>query len=110
MILGTIAEIIPETIHEAIDNYDWEQAFTYAGAPTKITATAVMDGTDKGFTREDVRAILHIKDGENDGPCWIGVFLLRDGRYAFLQAAVITPDGIVRQAGAHGSRHPTNCS
>src|SRR5258708_2501626 len=74
-------------ILERLDYYDWKEAFKYAAEPTKITETAIADGIDAGFTREDVQTILHIDDGENDGKSWIAVFRLKDGRFAFLEAS-----------------------
>lgn len=57
-------------INELIDDYDWRNAFTYA----------------KGFTREDVDEVIYICKGDNDGPDWLGLFKLKNGRYAGLSA------------------------
>jgi hypothetical protein len=54
---------------EAIRGYDWDEAFKYAD-----------------FDREDVAEVLATEDGENDSDNWVGVFLLKDGRYAYLTA------------------------
>lgn len=35
---------------------------------------------------EDVSAIIAKDDGENDGPEWVGVFSMKDGRFAVLIA------------------------
>lgn len=55
---------------ELIDNRDWREAFVYA----------------KDFKREDVKRVLLMSNGDNDGPDWIGLFELNDGRYAGLSA------------------------
>jgi hypothetical protein len=55
---------------DRLDNYDWEQAFTYSS----------------DFTREDVVEIIGIDNGENDSSNWIGVFKLANGKYGFLSA------------------------
>ncbi len=34
-------------------------------------------------TRQDVAVILALRDGENEGPDWIGVFELADRRFLF---------------------------
>lgn len=50
--------------------YDWFEAFFYA----------------VGFDIEDLTSTRFLSDGQNDGDAWIGVFLLRDGRWAYLAA------------------------
>jgi len=66
-----------------IDSYDWEEAFKYSDN----LAPVLDDDADQApFSREDVAEIIAIEDGENDGPPWIGLFRLHDGRYAFLSA------------------------
>jgi hypothetical protein len=54
---------------ESLNNYDWEQAFTYAD-----------------FVREDVKEVIAMAEGENDGDSWIGIFKLKSGDFAFLTA------------------------
>lgn len=68
---------------DRLNDYDWEEAFGYADKPQP---TQGYGGTLAGFTREDVESVIAIDDGCNDGPDWIGVFLLKDGRFAFLSA------------------------
>lgn len=65
-----------------ISDYDWEQAFGFA-SPDPIPGYA---GSITAFTRQDVETIIAKDDGANDGPEWIGVFKLRDGRFACLRA------------------------
>jgi hypothetical protein len=71
------------TMPERLNNYDWEEAFGYAGKPDPIPG---FDGSAASFAREDVVAIHAIDDGANDGDEWIGVFELADGRFACLRA------------------------
>ena len=89
---------------DRLKDYDWGCAFQCAGEtvsedarwdgvnPTSQFNTASVSpvlnsGCDTApFTREDVAEILAIADGENDGPNWIGLFKLKDGRYAYLTA------------------------
>ena len=78
---------------ERLNDYNWACAFEYAGekcynlATPQVTAAEGDTEVDTSpFAREDVKEILHAVEGCNDGPAWIGVFLLRDGRYAFLSA------------------------
>lgn len=76
-----------------LDTYDWKQVFEYG------TPHACKKGHQHGlepvigeqvsltpFTREDVEDILHMEEGDNDGPEWVGVFLLKDGRFAAIRA------------------------
>ena len=53
-----------------IGGYDWDNAFEYAN----------------GFTRHDIKEVLGVQEGENDGPSWIIYGELMDGRYFFLSA------------------------
>lgn len=67
-----------------LDDYDWEQAFELAGAPeAACPGLAVETGP---FTRDDVKRIVALVEGENDGPDWVGVFQLRDSRYVTVVA------------------------
>lgn len=78
-----------------LENYNWKEAFKYAsgericdaghvhGVPERTLLDDVAPGS---FDREDVEEILYIEEGENDGDSWIGVFRLKDGRFACLRA------------------------
>ncbi len=78
---------------DRLNNYDWEEAFKYASpriceaghvhGPTAIILSTVATNE---FTREDVDRIIAMKEGENDGDSWVGVFALKDGRFASLRA------------------------
>lgn len=70
-------------VNERLADYDWEEAFKYAETPEGV----IGDATDRAaFTREDVVEVLGLRPGENDGPEWLGLFRLKDGRFAFLSA------------------------
>jgi len=71
------------TIDPRLDNYDWAAAFEYADPDQAVPGLGV---STESFCREDVEEILYIDDGFNDGDDWIGVFRLRDGRFARLSA------------------------
>ncbi|HYE07683.1 MAG TPA: hypothetical protein VEL07_19345 [Planctomycetota bacterium] len=79
-----------------LDNYDWKEAFGYAGEPDTC-ATAYQDGPKVSgvlgytgsialFTRADVAEIAGMVDGENDEAPWIIYGRLNDGRWFFLEA------------------------
>lgn len=64
-------------------NYDWDEVFKYAAKPLPTVGSEV---SLDGFERADVKRVVAIVDGENEGPEWIGVFELHDGRFAVLRA------------------------
>lgn len=68
-------------IHPRIDDYDWSHVFAYAE-----NACLAAVGPISPFTREDVVDVLAAVDGENDGPDWIIVGQLEDGRWFALRA------------------------
>jgi hypothetical protein len=69
---------------ERLDDYDWAEVFKYAGDPKNVRfCEKVPTGS---FTREDVSKIIAIYDGENDWEDWLGLFSLKDGRFAFVGA------------------------
>jgi hypothetical protein len=69
---------------ESLNDYDWKNAFAEAGSP--IVVKFANPVPTESFIREDVVEIIATADGENDGPNWLGVFLLKDGRYAMVDA------------------------
>ena len=88
---------------EAIDHiktdYDWEKAFgfgntdEYCGDDTVCTykshVTAAVDGDTVSINhvhRSNIKEVVAYSDGENDIRSWIALFLVNDGRYAFLDA------------------------
>lgn len=98
------------TIDPRIANYDWEEAFGYAGesgtcavsyqgGPDIRRASPTKDEPSRAtFTREDVEHIEALSEGENDGPDWLCMGRLRDGRW-FLLAAGCDYTGWDCQAG-----------
>jgi len=71
------------TLNELLESYDWESAFHEGNPPT---AAVNFGGSIERFSREDVAEICHSEDGENDGPEWVMVCRLNDGRWVFLEA------------------------
>lgn len=72
-------------LFDVLKNSDWANAFEHAAKP-EPAMLPFAEVSKAGFTREDVVKIIAIADGENDGPCWLGVFVLWDGRFAALRA------------------------
>ena len=66
-----------------LDTYDWQEAFGYAGEPDTVPGSTTSPAS---FTREDVAEILLMIEGQNEGPDWVGIFRLNDGRYVHLEA------------------------
>ncbi len=72
------------TIEELLEDRDWAEVFAdYNSGNVSKDVQAIGDCPDHEFSRSDVVEIMASRDGENDGPDWIGVFRLRDGRFAF---------------------------
>jgi hypothetical protein len=69
-------------IPRQLDDYDWEQAFLYADGRPVLGTTAPAGP----FTREDVAEVIALSEGENDGPDWLAVVRLHDGRFGFVSA------------------------
>ena len=76
-----------------LDDGDWAEVFKYA--QPKICEAGHIHGpestifstTDTSeFTRDGVLEIIGLDCGVNDDSNWIGAFLLKDGRYAFITA------------------------
>ncbi len=77
-----------------LDSYDWAEAFGYAGEPGTNGSPNIertVDAEDAAvavtpFTRADVTEIVAMSEGENDGPPWIIVGRLHDGRWFHIEA------------------------
>jgi len=61
------------TVHgemlETLCDYNWREAFTYAT-----------------FEREDVKRIIYLSEGENDGAAWICLVQLKNNKYGAINA------------------------
>ena len=80
---------------QELNTYDWASAFEYAGEqgeycthgePNLRSAHPTGEVALTPFGREDVVEIRHIEEGENDGPDWVCVGRLSDGRWFALVA------------------------
>jgi len=71
-----------------LDGYDWESAFGEQNITLTYAATITCRGrvSLQGVTREAVAEIVAMEDGENDGPNWVGVFRLKDGRFVAISS------------------------
>lgn len=66
------------------DNYDWDHIFSnYTSQPTHTRERKVVDVS---YASEDVDEILALEEGENDGPEWVGLFKMKDGKYLTVRA------------------------
>ena len=68
-----------------LSGYDWTEVFKYA-ASEYCGPVLNYNGNASGFCFEDVGMVLDACDGENDGANWVGLFLLKDGRFASIRA------------------------
>lgn len=75
-----------------LEGYDWGEAFAYAGERghcNSLDLKATPPGNETPadpFSRRDVRRIIAMQDGDNDGPDWVIVGELWDGRFFSLRA------------------------
>lgn len=77
------------TVEELLDSYDWAEVFGEgSGINTDKSTDAVGDcPPDPAPDRAAVAAVLASRDGENDESAWMGVFLLKDGRYLYAEGS-----------------------
>lgn len=74
-------------------SYDWREVFKYA-QPKRCEAghqhgpkNVILGNVDtSAFNREDVKRIIAMAEGENDGPHWVMVGKLKDGRFFCIRA------------------------
>lgn len=72
-----------------LDTWDWQAIFGFieSDGVRQVLSDGTSSAPEKSlvFTRDDVVEITAMVEGENDGPSWIGVFKLANGRYAFAE-------------------------
>jgi hypothetical protein len=66
-----------------LEGSDWQNAFCYAN---NLAPVLDDDALQSSFGIGDISEILAAEAGDNDGPDWIILMRLKDGRYAFLSA------------------------
>lgn len=71
--------------------YDWREAFAYAGGggcgePNVKRAAPHIEVSEAPFGRDQVVEVIAARPGENDGPNWVCVGRLADGRWFALDA------------------------
>ena len=82
---GPVVEL---TLDQFISDYNWDVIFdphydTKAGT-NECDPCPPTSNVDTSFpSKKDVKKIIAIKNGINDESSWMGVFLLKDGRYLF---------------------------
>lgn len=64
--------------------YDNTDDYTKCGIDYDLYACLEFNAQD-GFTVDDIRQVLAVWEGENDGDDWRWIFILNDGRFVFLQ-------------------------
>lgn len=74
--------------------YDWTHTFAYAGEPNAGDGSAdiskaadhLPDVSLAPFSRWEVKRVVAMQDGDNDGPDWVCVGELKDGRFFCVNA------------------------
>lgn len=75
-----------------LDDWDWAEVFGFCGeegsANNRVLPQPCVgyNGKIKPVSRKDVKRIIAMEEGENNGETWVGVFKLKDGRYLFVEA------------------------
>lgn len=66
------------------ESYDWRSAWEVAC----LNGSSVLgcDVSNDGVDMVHIHAVIGCDAGENDGPDWLALLWLDDGRFAFLQA------------------------
>lgn len=68
-----------------LNDYDWKYAFDFAGKPEWCVGS-LATGVSDPVVIENVVELLAFEEGANDGPEWICLGRVKDGRYFFLSA------------------------
>lgn len=71
----------PVKVSNIADSYDWIEAFKYSNGKNVDEG-----GKDYSFDIADIKDILALEEGENDGANWIIYVKLKNGLYGFLAA------------------------
>lgn len=71
---------------EVLNDYDWREAFEYAGAYFQRSALPGQEFVQKDITPEDVAIILWMEEGEHDEEDWILAGITKDDRGFVLKA------------------------
>lgn len=68
---------------DVLDDWNWAQVFADESSGNVTKEITAYGCSDEEFTREDVVQVLHMYDDSDaqDEPNFIGLFLLRDGRF-----------------------------
>lgn len=64
------------TLENIVSNYNWENVFNYA--PLK--------NQEETYLTSDIALVVSAIDGENDEENWVGVFLMKDGKFLYITA------------------------
>lgn len=77
---------------QELNNSDWHEVFAFVGedgghktGSARPTAT-LGAAPNREYTRDDVAAILFMRDGVNDESPWFGLFHMKDKRYLAVSA------------------------
>lgn len=77
---------IDVTLEEIQSSRDWAEVFGEDSSGETTQDVESLDGTPTSLVlRTDIAQVLASANGENDGDDWLGVFILKDGRYLAAQ-------------------------
>lgn len=84
---------MPPEIPEELDSYGFRESFGACGIEGSNCSTDIRPGLDPNFSdlrpfeRRDVKRVIASAEGEGDGPSWIALMELWDGRFAYLEGS-----------------------
>lgn len=76
-----------------LQSYDWKNVFAYASGIPVWGESALPGAVGENppaataFGIDEVEEVLHAVEGENDGPSWVIVVRLKDGRFGCISAS-----------------------
>lgn len=81
-----------------LNDYNWRAAFEYAGdtddedeqtvhGSMNVSTCLGSSAEATAVRRKNIAKVIASAEGENDGPAWLIVVELNDGRFAFLSAS-----------------------
>lgn len=77
---------IEANLEEILSSYDWEEVFGEGSGGNCTQDVESLDGTHCApVLRADIAEVLASVNGENDGPDWVCIVRMEDGRFVCAQ-------------------------
>lgn len=73
-------------LDKRVDDYNWQHIFESGEGYTRPTHVRSKVAADIAYARTDIKKVIALVDGENDGAQWLGVFEMNDGLFLVVRA------------------------